>query len=150
MHPKLSLLISVGEDTDRGLAVVGVLSDQLLPRQFGMYPKQIKMKNKQKQIQVRDVQDVIDILGGRWRGAILASLCDKEKRFNELKRDLGSITPRTLTKELRYLEMSKLVTRNAETESSVVYSLTDHGKSLEPLIGQIVIWGQKHRKVVLG
>ena len=109
------------------------------------------MENKQKQIQVRDVQDVIDIIGGRWRGAILASLCDKEKRFNELKRDLGSITPRTLTKELKYLEMNKLVFREVEATNaiSVVYSLTDHGKSLEPLIGQIVIWGQKHRKVVL-
>jgi len=109
------------------------------------------MKNKQKQIQVRDVQDVIDIIGGRWRGAILASLCDKEKRFNELKRDLGSITPRTLTKELKYLETNKLVNRESKTENaiSVVYSLTKHGKSLEPLIGQIVIWGQKHRKVVL-
>jgi len=109
------------------------------------------MKNKQKQIQVRDVQDVIDIIGGRWRGAILASLCDKEKRFNELKRDLGSITPRTLTKELKYLEMNKLVFREAEAINaiSVVYSLTEHGKSLEPLIGQIAIWGQKHRKIVL-
>jgi DNA-binding HxlR family transcriptional regulator len=32
---------------------------------------------------------------------------------------------------------------------AVVYSLTKHGKSLEPLIGQIVTWGQIHRKVVL-
>ena len=40
----------------------------------------------------------------------------------------------------------------AETESaiSVVYSLTKHGKSLEPLIGQIVAWGQIHRMTVLG
>jgi len=111
-----------------------------------------KMKNKQKQVQVRDVQDVIDIIGGRWRGAILASLCDKEKRFNELKRDLGSITPRTLTKELKYLELNKLVSREVVASSavSVLYSLTKHGKSLEPLIGQIVVWGQMHRKVVLG
>ena len=109
------------------------------------------MKNKHKQIQVRDVQDVIDIIGGRWRGSILASLCDKEKRFNELKRDLGSITPRTLTKELKYLEMNKLVFREAEAINaiSVVYSLTEHGKSLEPLIGEILIWGQKHREIVL-
>lgn len=110
------------------------------------------MKNKSKQIQLRDVQDVIDIIGGRWRGAILASLCDKEKRFNELKRDLGNITPRTLTKELKYLEMNKLVSREVEASSavSVVYSLTEHGKSLEPLIGHIVVWGQMHRKVVFG
>jgi DNA-binding HxlR family transcriptional regulator len=110
------------------------------------------MKNKQKQIQNRDVQDVIELIGGRWRGAILASLCDKEKRFNELKRDLGTITPRTLTKELKYLEMNKLVLREAEAANSisVMYSLTKHGKSLEPLIGQIVVWCQKHRKMILG
>lgn len=110
------------------------------------------MKNKQKQVQLRDVQDVIDIIGGRWRSAILASLCDKEKRFNELKRDLKNITPRTLTKELRYLEMNKLVSRNVDAKIpvTILYSLTKHGKSLEPLIGQIVAWGQKHRKIVLG
>lgn len=106
------------------------------------------MRNKQKQGQLRDVQDVIDIIGGRWRGAILASLCDKPKRFNELKRDLGEITPRILTKELKYLEMNKLVSRKGET-ASVLYSLTEHGHSLDPLIGAIVIWGQKHRTVVL-
>ncbi len=110
------------------------------------------MRNKQKQVQLRDVQDVIDIIGGRWRGAILASLCDKEKRFNELKRDLGSITPRTLTKELKYLEMNKLLVREADSERSIMvrYCLTKHGKSLEPLIGSIVSWGQKHRKIILG
>jgi DNA-binding HxlR family transcriptional regulator len=110
------------------------------------------MKNKHKQVQLRDVQDVIDIIGGRWRGAILASLCDKEKRFNELKRDLGSIIPRTLTKELKYLELNKLILREADTTSavSILYSLTKHGKTLEPLIGAIVTWGQKHRKIVLG
>ncbi|GAB3513000.1 winged helix-turn-helix transcriptional regulator [Emticicia fontis] len=107
------------------------------------------MKNKQKQGQLRDVQDVIDIIGGRWRGAILASLCDKPKRFNDLKRDIGEITPRILTKELKYLEMNKLLNREEE-KGSVLYSLTDHGHSLEPLIGSIVLWGQKHRKVVLG
>ena len=52
------------------------------------------MKNKEKQRGLLDLQDVIYIIGGRWRGAILASLCDKPKRFNELKRDVGKITPR--------------------------------------------------------
>jgi DNA-binding HxlR family transcriptional regulator len=109
------------------------------------------MKNKDKQVQLRDVQDVIELIGGRWRGAILASLCDKEKRFNELRRDLGNITATTLTKELKYLEMNKLIVREVEANASIMvkYSLTTHGKSLEPLIGQIVEWGQRHRKVIL-
>lgn len=110
------------------------------------------MRNKQKQVQLRDVQDVIDIIGGRWRGAILASLCDHDKRFNALKRDLGEITPRTLIRELKYLELNRLVERDTgETGAGpVLYRLTRHGRSLEPLIGAICAWGQKHRKVVLG
>ena len=109
------------------------------------------MRNKQKQVQLRDVQDVIDIIGGRWRGAVLASLCDKGKRFNELKRDLGTITPRTLTKELKYLEMNKLLDRQTDEDNPAMvrYCLTEHGHSLEPLIGHIVAWGQKHRSIVL-
>ena len=109
------------------------------------------MRNKEKQEWLRDVQDVVDIIGGRWKGAILASLCDKGKRFNELQRDIGTITPRILTKELRYLEMNKLLVREPDhSGSGVAYRLTDHGKSLEPLIISIVEWGKKHREVVLG
>lgn len=109
------------------------------------------MKNKHKQLQLRDVQDVIDVIGGRWRGAILAILCDKEKRFNDLKRDLGNITPRVLSKELKYLEMNKLLARKTDPLNPIAvrYELTEHGKSLAPLIAQIVAWGQRHRKINL-
>lgn len=110
------------------------------------------MKNKQKQYQLRDVLDVIDLISGKWRGAILASLCDKEKRFNELKRDLETVTARTLIKELKYLELNKLLSKEEDKENPnlVKYKLTKHGKTLEPLIIEIVTWGQKHRKVILG
>lgn len=110
------------------------------------------MKNKHKQQQNRDVQDVLYLLCGRWRGAILASPCDEFKRFNALKRDVENITARTLTKELKYLELNKLITKevNSVPGISVKYSMTPHGESLEPLIAQIVAWAQKHRKVVLG
>ena len=109
------------------------------------------MQNKNKQGQMRDVRDVLDVIGGRWKGAILASLCDGEKRFTELKNDLVEITPRTLTKELRYLEQNHLV-RRLKSEGNavaVIYQLTEHGHSLEPVIGTLVQWGKKHRKQVL-
>jgi DNA-binding HxlR family transcriptional regulator len=109
------------------------------------------MKNKQKQSQLRDVRDVLDVIGGRWKAAILASLCDSEKRFNELKNDLGEITPRTLTKELRYLELNHLVQRTTAPNNAVavIYQLTEHGHSLNPVIATLVKWGKKHRKEVL-
>lgn len=106
------------------------------------------IKNKQKKIQLRDVLDVTDIIGRRWRGAILACLCDSEKRFNEIKKELHPITSSILIKELKFLEENKLVIKNS-TEEVTFYALTEHGKSLDPLILKIVEWGQKHRKIIL-
>jgi DNA-binding HxlR family transcriptional regulator len=106
------------------------------------------MRNKQKKIQLRDVLDVTDIIGRRWRAAVLACLCDSEKRFNEIKKDLSPITSSTLIKELKFLEESKLVDKK-NIDDVTFYFLTEHGKSLDPLILKIVEWGQKHRKIIL-
>ncbi len=110
------------------------------------------MKSEEKKIRARDVHDVMELIGGRWRGAILATLCEGPSRFSELKSELKTITPRVLIKELRYLEMNKMVQNSKSTvaENSVVYSLTEHGKSFEPVIAQIHKWAIVHRKEVLG
>ncbi len=47
---------------------------------------------KDKKTGMKIVADVLDIIGGKWRGQILARLCDKPMRFNALKDDLGKIT----------------------------------------------------------
>jgi DNA-binding HxlR family transcriptional regulator len=106
------------------------------------------MKNKQKQLRLRDVSDVIYLIGGRWKSAILASLCDKEKRFNELQKDLKGITARTLIRELKFLEQNMLITKKEQNRNSY-YTLSEHGKTLEPLIESIAAWAQQHRKLIL-
>ncbi|WBL24302.1 winged helix-turn-helix transcriptional regulator [Zunongwangia sp. HGR-M22] len=95
--------------------------------------------------------DVLEIIGGKWRGQILAKLCDKPRRFNELKLSLNRITSSTLTKELRYMEEIKIVERKVLTSSpiAVEYGLTEHGKSIKEIITYIIDWGLKHRNVVL-
>jgi DNA-binding HxlR family transcriptional regulator len=104
--------------------------------------------NKQHGIKV--VGDVLDIVGGKWRGQILAHLCDNPKRFNELKTVLFKITSSTLTKELRYLEDIKIVERKIIQDTPIIveYRLTEHGKSIKDLIKHIVEWGIKHREIV--
>lgn len=99
---------------------------------------------------IKIVADVLDIIGGKWRGQILARLCDKPMRFNELKDDLGKITSSTLTKELRYLETLKMVERRVLNTSpvNVEYALTEHGSSIKEIIESIILWGIKHRKKV--
>jgi len=78
------------------------------------------MEIKTKQQGIKVVADVLDIVGGKWRGQILAHLCDAPKRFNELKTVLNRITSSTLTKELRYLEDIKMVERKIIQETPMV------------------------------
>src|SRR3954463_212983 len=109
------------------------------------------MDNKEIIIKIRDVQDVLELIGGRWRVVIIASLCHGPKRFSELKRDVGNITPRILIKELRYLEMNLMVSveRSTLSDNSVLYSLTEHGKSFQPISEEIQKWANKHRDKIL-
>ena len=108
------------------------------------------MEVKTKQQGIKVVADVLDIVGGKWRGQILAHLCDDPKRFNELKTVLNRITSSTLTKELRYLEDIKMVERKVvqDTPMIIEYRLTKHGRSIKDLIKHIVEWGLKHRAIV--
>lgn len=97
------------------------------------------------------VGDVLEIIGGKWRGLILAKLCEKPRRFNELKSELKSVTSSTLTKELRYLEELKIVERKILQTSPILieYSLSLHGASIRELMHDVIKWGLKHRMVVL-
>jgi DNA-binding HxlR family transcriptional regulator len=110
------------------------------------------MEVKTKQQGIKVVADVLDIVGGKWRGQILAHLCDNPKRFNELKTVLNHITSSTLTKELRYLEDIKMVERIIIQDTPIIveYRLTKHGMSIKDLIEHIVLWGLKHRDTVFG
>lgn len=108
----------------------------------------MEVVNKQQGIKV--VADVLDIVGGKWRGQILAHLCDNPMRFNELKKVLSKITSSTLTKELRYLEDIKIIERKIIQETPIIvdYRLTAHGKSIKDLIKTIIEWGLKHREII--
>ncbi len=65
---------------------------------------------------------------------------------------MGGITDKVLSKELKELEMNKLISRTVHDSfpPMVVYSITDHGHSLKKVISELHSWGSNHRKVVLG
>ncbi len=89
------------------------------------------------------INDALDILRGKWKIRILKSLIFGDKRFKELQRDIGKITPKMLSKELRDLEINKLVIRTVYDTSppKVEYSITPHGKSLGNVIVELANWG---------
>jgi DNA-binding HxlR family transcriptional regulator len=109
------------------------------------------MEDLEKHIRYRDVQDALELIGGRWRAAIMASLCGSPKRFSQLKADLSPVTSRVLIKELRYLEQNKMITavRGLGAENAMCYAHSEHGSSLQPLILELHDWARNHRKVML-
>ena len=92
------------------------------------------------------VEAAISLIDGKWKCVILHHLLDRTARFNELRRLVPGLTPRMLTNQLRDLEIDGLVTRTvyAQVPPKVEYNLSDLGKSLEPIIGALRIWGTDH------
>ncbi len=95
------------------------------------------------------VEAALEVIGGKWKGVTLFHLMDGVKRFNELQRDVGSVTQRMLTKQLRELEAAGLVHREVYPviPPKVEYSLTDKGQTLKPILLALKDWGETHIKV---
>ncbi len=96
------------------------------------------------------VEITLDIIGGKWKPLILYYLLQGEKRFNELRRLLPDVSQRMLTLQLRELEDYGIVNRvvYAEIPPRVEYSLTEVGKSLEPVLLTMLNWGNTFVKKV--
>ncbi len=90
------------------------------------------------------------MIGGRWKPVIIFNLLQNDVlRFGELKSQIEGITQRMLTNQLRELEKDQIVARKvyAEVPPRVEYSLTDYGRTLEPIMIAMRDWGAKHMHV---
>ncbi|MBF4485877.1 helix-turn-helix domain-containing protein [Flavobacterium sp. CSZ] len=99
------------------------------------------------------VQDSMDVLSGKWKIAIISSICYYNKRrFSDILNDVIGISNKMLSKELKELEVNKLIKRSVlETQPiTVQYTLTDHGKTLQTIINNLTDWGIEHRKKIIG
>ena len=93
------------------------------------------------------VSPFAELIGGRWKLAILYSLeHDGKARFNELVQRLGTVTPTTLTRQLRELERDGFVTRTQYNEipPRVEYEATDLLATLVPVLDTITEWVDEH------
>ena len=90
------------------------------------------------------VARAVRILDGKWTILVIRDLLRGTKRFSELRSSLRGISPKTLTDRLRDLEGQGLVERviYAEIPPRVEYSLTQKGRTLEPVISALAAWGR--------
>jgi DNA-binding HxlR family transcriptional regulator len=99
---------------------------------------------------LKNVLDALSVLNGKWKLALILSLMQSSKRFNELQHEVSGISPRILAKELKDLELNDFVKRNVYPTSpvSIVYEATDYSRTLKNVIGILSTWGGQHREKV--
>ncbi|MEW6590507.1 MAG: helix-turn-helix domain-containing protein [Pseudomonadota bacterium] len=92
------------------------------------------------------VEACVEVIGGKWKGVILFHLLGGTKRFNELARLMPAVTQRMLTRQLRELEADQVVTRKIypEIPPKVEYSLTEFGRTLDPVLRTLQRWGMDY------
>jgi DNA-binding HxlR family transcriptional regulator len=95
----------------------------------------------------RAISEVLSRVGDKWTVLVVDTLGDGPKRFNELRRALGSISQRMLTLTLRGLERDGLVTRTVfpTIPPRVDYELTTLGRSLREPVNQLSQWARRNR-----
>lgn len=101
-------------------------------------------ENSRKYLQC-PLTNAMNVIGGKWKIVILGHLLKKEKRFGELNRAIQGVTQKMLTQQLRELEKDGIVHREIykEIPPKVEYSLTDFGRSLEPIVNQLWVFGEE-------
>ena len=93
------------------------------------------------------VETTLMLIGDKWKVLILRDLMDGTKRFGELKKSIGTASPKVLTAQLRDMEEKGLLTRKvyAEVPPRVEYTLTETGYSLKPILDSMWAWGLDYK-----
>lgn len=94
---------------------------------------------------------ILELMGTRWKLIIINNLMDGTKRFGELKKQIGDITQKVLTSNLKALEEYGILAREVYSQipPRVEYTLTSIGESLKPIIDSALEWGVEYQKKCL-
>lgn len=94
------------------------------------------------------VATTVSLIGSKWKLLIIRNLRLRPWRFNELKKDLAGISQKVLTDSLRSMEEDGIITRKVypEIPPKVEYSLSELGKSMNPIIEAMEKWGLDYKQ----
>ena len=100
------------------------------------------------------IRHVVSRFGDKWSMLVLYMLYKSETgvlRFNEIRKLMSDCSQKMLSQTLKNMEQSHLVHREVypEVPPRVEYSLTDTGRSLMPVLTDLIAWGQQHFKDVV-
>lgn len=98
------------------------------------------------------IRNVLSRVGDKWSMLVLFTLESNDtQRFKELQRNIPDISQKMLTATLKMLEADGLIRREVfpEVPPRVEYSLTKKGKSLLPLIDNLLSWASENMEDII-
>lgn len=99
---------------------------------------------------IKPVRDALDVINGKWKLPIIISVGVGNERFTDIQESIPGITPKVLAKELKELELHKLVKRMVIDgyPVKISYKLEAYADTLTPIIYSLKDWGVNHRKKI--
>lgn len=87
----------------------------------------------------------VELIGGRWTGAVIQLLFPGRMRFAQLRDAIPDISDRMLSERLRELETEGVIERFVipDTPVRVEYELTEKGRALENALAAVGKWAEK-------
>lgn len=94
----------------------------------------------------RKVSQILSRVGDKWSVLVVMVLGGGTRRFNELRRELGSVSQKMLSSTLRNLERDGFVSRTVRSTvpPRVDYALTDLGRELLVPVSALGDWAMSN------
>jgi len=88
---------------------------------------------------------VFSFLSKRWTMLVLRTICEGIQTFNAIKKELRTISSRTLSERLKELESFNMIQRKIVSEKplKIEYHLTEKALSLKPHLKKIDEWARQ-------
>ena len=92
------------------------------------------------------IEELMDMIGGRWKVFILWELIRNPRRSSELRKSIPPITQKVFTEQIRDLEESGLVKRTIypTVPPRVEYEATELGQSLREILKSMCHWSSEN------
>lgn len=99
---------------------------------------------------LKNVLDALYVLNGKWKLALILSLVQSSKRFNEIQQEVKGISAKVLAKELKDLELNDFIERKVfpTTPVTIIYEATEYSRTLKKVLSELSAWGEQHREKV--
>lgn len=95
---------------------------------------------------------MLEWLGNKWALVVLVKISESEPvRFNELYRNIPSVSEKVLSQVLKQLTTDGIIERQLfpDVPPRVEYSITDLGKTLLPHVEALIKWGKDNFEQIM-